>query len=159
MTIETRTDEDLEDELAGLHARLRTLEAENRALRAAQATGRLDPVICDALESLREGVALCDAEDRLVLFNNRYVELYRPLAARIVPGASFHELGEASIASGLFAGDDAAGRAHFARRTANREARLGASTSNLPMGLGDGFRSGGRATAASYRSIPTSPIM
>ncbi len=125
MTIETRTDEDLEGELAGLRARLRALEAENRALRAQRAAGRLDPVIRDALESLREGVALYDAEDRLVLFNNRYVELYHPIAARIVPGASFHDLGEASIAGGLFAGDDAAGRALFAKRAANREDRLG----------------------------------
>jgi diguanylate cyclase (GGDEF)-like protein len=46
----------------------------------------------DAVEALPEGFALFDAEDRLLLCNQTYRDLYRHSAAAIRPGASFESI-------------------------------------------------------------------
>jgi diguanylate cyclase (GGDEF)-like protein len=56
---------------------------------AAQAARRL---LDDALDALPDGFALYDAEDRLVLCNRRYKEIYRESAPAMVPGASFESM-------------------------------------------------------------------
>ncbi len=58
--------------------------------------------LVDAIESLSEGVALYDDEDRLVLSNRAYVALYP--AAR--PGVSYQDMLQALVASGALAADD-----------------------------------------------------
>ncbi len=58
--------------------------------------------LVDAIESLNEGVALYDSEDRLVLSNQAYATLYP--AAR--PGISHQELLQSLIASGALAADE-----------------------------------------------------
>ena len=40
----------------------------------------------DAIESLHDGFLLLDSDDRLVMTNKRYLELYAPLAHLYVPG-------------------------------------------------------------------------
>ncbi len=51
----------------------------------------------DAAESMSEGFALYDADDRLVMCNDRYREMNHGIAERIVPGARFEDLMRASI--------------------------------------------------------------
>ncbi|QQV77537.1 PAS-domain containing protein [Sphingomonas aliaeris] len=46
----------------------------------------------DAIESINEGFAIFDADDRLVLCNQTYLGLWPNIAARIVPGVSFAEI-------------------------------------------------------------------
>lgn len=46
----------------------------------------------DAIEALPEGFALYDRDDRFVLCNQRYRELYRDSAPAFVPGASFESI-------------------------------------------------------------------
>ncbi|MGE0119290.1 MAG: PAS domain S-box protein [Dongiaceae bacterium] len=46
----------------------------------------------DAAESMSEGFALYDADDRLVMCNHRYREFLAPIAERLVPGAPFEEI-------------------------------------------------------------------
>lgn len=48
--------------------------------------------LLDAIESLTEGFALFDADDRLVLFNAKYREMYAEIADEIRPGVSFEHL-------------------------------------------------------------------
>lgn len=56
----------------------------------------------DAIESIDEGFALWDANDRLVLINDRYASCYDGLAGLLRPGVSYEELLRASVDSGQF---------------------------------------------------------
>ena len=79
-------------ELKRAGQRLRESEA-----RAEQAHARL----VDAIESLHEGFALVDSDDRLVMTNKRFMELYAELAHLYVPGTSFEEIQRGIAESGL----------------------------------------------------------
>jgi len=52
-----------------------------------------------AIESVSDGLALFDADDRMVFCNSRFKELNPDLAPKIVPGISFEELLRDNIAS------------------------------------------------------------
>lgn len=65
--------------------------------------------LVDAIESISEGFALYDAEDRLVLCNSRYREiLYPGIADAVVPGAQFETIVRKAVEQGLV--EDAKGR-------------------------------------------------
>ncbi|SCW33210.1 HAMP domain-containing protein [Rhizobium mongolense subsp. loessense] len=82
------------------------VEVEEKNLReVAEARQRL----VDAIESISEGFALYDAEDRLVLCNSRYREiLYPGIADAVVPGAQFETIVRKAVEQGLV--EDAKGR-------------------------------------------------
>ncbi len=50
-----------------------------------------------ALESMADGFALFDAEDRLIAYNNRYVELNPHIADIIAPGRKFRDMLEIGV--------------------------------------------------------------
>jgi len=62
----------------------------------------------EAIESLSEGFALFDHEDRLSLFNQRYLELYDQSGDAIQVGRKYEEMVRIAAASGQF--PDAVGR-------------------------------------------------
>lgn len=62
---------------------------------------RSEQLLRDAVESLRDGFALFDAEDRLVLCNSRYREIYYDSADLIVPGRKFEDILRGSLARNL----------------------------------------------------------
>ena len=68
--------------------------------RAIEAQTRL----VDALESIPDSVVMLDAEDRFVLCNTQYRELYRPIAHLFVPGARFVDICRAAAESGMVPG-------------------------------------------------------
>jgi PAS domain-containing protein len=72
--------------------------------KATQAQTRLT----DALESISEGFFLFDSDDRMVLCNSRYRELYPGLADLMQPGLEFERLIETVVERGIVA--DAATR-------------------------------------------------
>jgi adenylate cyclase len=82
------------------------IEVEEKNLReVAEARQRL----IDAIESISEGFALYDAEDRLVLSNSRYREiLYPGIADAVVPGTPFETIIRRAVQRGLV--EDAKGR-------------------------------------------------
>jgi adenylate cyclase len=82
------------------------LEVEEKNLReVAEARQRL----VDAIESITEGFALYDAEDRLILCNSRYREiLYPGIADAVIPGARFETIIRQAVQRGLV--EDAKGR-------------------------------------------------
>jgi adenylate cyclase len=59
---------------------------------AEKARRRSDERLTDALESIQEGFALFDADDRLILHNNRYLEFYPGLTDMVVPGTPFADI-------------------------------------------------------------------
>ena len=54
----------------------------------------------DAIESINEGFAIFDADDRLVLCNQTYLGLWPNVADRIVPGIKFEEIARLVVADG-----------------------------------------------------------
>ncbi|MFO1152231.1 MAG: PAS domain-containing protein [Rhodospirillales bacterium] len=71
-----------------------TIGAEEIALRTERDRLR------DALESINEGFALWDAEDRLVFANHRYASLYNSMNPAPQPGASYESHLRAAVAAG-----------------------------------------------------------
>lgn len=65
--------------------------------KAAEDLARLKDRLEDAIESLDEGFALYDAEDRLVAFNTRYAELNAPIGHVIRTGVTYPEILETAI--------------------------------------------------------------
>jgi serine phosphatase RsbU (regulator of sigma subunit)/HAMP domain-containing protein len=79
------------------------IEIEENGLREiAQARQRL----VDAIESTHEGFVLYDADDRIVLANQRFMDMYSELADLIVPGTPFETLIRAVADRGLTGSDD-----------------------------------------------------
>ncbi|MBL0086814.1 MAG: response regulator [Ideonella sp.] len=73
-----------------------------------------------ALEFMHDGLLLCDAEDRVVIWNQRYEELFPWLLPVLHPGAAFRALAEAAAVA-LIPPDDPAGRtAWVAERLSQR---------------------------------------
>jgi PAS domain S-box-containing protein len=101
------------------------VQAENEA-RAAHERLRV------AFEVVPEGLALFDAEDRYVLWNRRYGELYAASAGEIRVGARFAEVLRAGLANGQY--PEAAGReeAWLAERIAHHQENESAHVQALP---------------------------
>ncbi len=57
----------------------------------------------DTIGSLSEGVAIFDAQHRLVIWNARYLKIYHLVADLIVQGAHWRDLVRASVFRGLYA--------------------------------------------------------
>jgi len=97
--------------------RTRELEASVLAERAARtANARLHA----AIEHLNEAVALCDADDRIVFVNRRFVEINAGTEAHVQPGCPYLDHVRAGIALGHYpaAVDDPEG--WFAEQSARR---------------------------------------
>ena len=73
---------------------------------AALAADQIRWQLYGAIESFSEGLALFDADDRLLFCNNRYREFYTQVADNIRPGIGFEDLIRLKVASGLFAESD-----------------------------------------------------
>jgi len=63
---------------------------------------RSSELMQDAIESLSEGFALFDSEDRLVMCNSRFRELNRPADDILIPGNTWQDITRYRIAAGLF---------------------------------------------------------
>jgi two-component sensor histidine kinase/ABC-type amino acid transport substrate-binding protein len=55
-----------------------------------------------ALAAIDEGFVIYDADDRLVMSNSKYLEIYKESADLLVPGAKFEEIMRQGIARGLY---------------------------------------------------------
>ncbi len=62
--------------------------------------------LVDAIESTSEGFVLYDADDRIVLANQRFLDVYSGLEDLIVPGTSFETLIRALVDRGLTGSED-----------------------------------------------------
>jgi PAS domain S-box-containing protein len=77
-------------ELAAKNERLGNEIAERK--RAEAELGTAQTRLVDAIESASDGFALYDADDRLVVCNSKYREIYAISADLIVPGVSFEDI-------------------------------------------------------------------
>jgi diguanylate cyclase (GGDEF)-like protein/PAS domain S-box-containing protein len=83
-------------------------EAKAAAERAEHAARAAHTTLVDALDLVPEGLAIFDAEDRLVLCNRRYTDLYAESREAITPGTTFEEMVRARLRRGHY--PDARGR-------------------------------------------------
>jgi PAS domain S-box-containing protein len=85
----------------GLRVDVTELYRAQEAARSAQAEAtRVRQQLVDAVEALEDGFLLFDADDRLLLANQRYKELCPGTSPAVVPGASFEEILRQAVASG-----------------------------------------------------------
>jgi len=114
------------EQVAELQSRLQAEVAERervaRALHASEDRARrAENRLRQAIESVAAGIALWDADDRLVLANQRYLDLYAAVAAEITPGVSFAQLARLLAASGLIPGAIGREEAWLAERLARKQ--------------------------------------
>jgi len=97
--------------------------AQRQARRTARARAELAEskhTLEQALASMHDGLLLCDAEDRVVIWNPRYEVLFPWLLPVLQPGVPFRALAEAAAAA-LIPADDPTGRqAWVAERLSQR---------------------------------------
>jgi PAS domain S-box-containing protein len=82
-------------------AQLQAAQDEARAAR--DALERTNRRLIDAIETIPEGLALFDADDRYVLWNSRYLEIYPESADLIAAGRTFAEVLRLGAARGQYA--------------------------------------------------------
>ncbi|NQV54459.1 MAG: transporter substrate-binding domain-containing protein, partial [Rhodospirillales bacterium] len=75
-----------------------------KTILAAEAAFKANTLLKDAINALPEGIAIFDAEERLVMFNARYADYYSANNKLIAPGVTLEELLRDSIANHHFHG-------------------------------------------------------
>jgi signal transduction histidine kinase/CheY-like chemotaxis protein/uncharacterized membrane protein affecting hemolysin expression len=101
----------------------RTAELAGAELTAREARGQLT----DAIESITEGFALFDSDDRLVVANRRYREIMLgDQNARIEPGISFTQIARIAAGSGRFPNAEADPETWIQRQVGRHRAAGGA---------------------------------
>src|SRR6185312_7165631 len=73
-----------------------------------QAASALEQQLLEAFEAIPEGIAIFDANDRYVLWNSRYAEVYDALGQHLCVGKAFEDILREGLARGLY--QDAIGR-------------------------------------------------
>ena len=129
---ETRTPENY---VVAVRLDITDLIEQRQALEAAQeAAHAARELLQDAVESLPEGFALFDADDRLVVCNAQYRKLYPISAPVIQPGATFEQIARYGAQHGQYL--DAVGHeeAWIAQRVADHRAANHAVLQRLPEG-------------------------
>ena len=81
---------------------LQTVEDITRKKQAEDALREREAQLQDTIESLSEGVALYDANDRLVVWNSRYREFHKSYEDLLVPGAYWPEIQRKRAERGFF---------------------------------------------------------
>ncbi len=98
---------------------IENLETEKKNLRE---IGEARARLTDAIETISEGFSLYDADDKLVIFNSKYKNLFSAHADVIEPGTTFETIVRAAVERGMI--DDAEGghEAWLAERIAQHKA-------------------------------------
>ncbi|MCG8694645.1 MAG: EAL domain-containing protein [Minwuiales bacterium] len=123
---------------------MRVLELEDLQHRvedeAAKAVGMAEALqdakaqLSEAIESISEGFALWDVDDRLVMCNDRYRNMYPNLADLTEPGVTFEQFIRGGFERGVFSTDDG----NLEEQVQERVERHRTSVSAFEQELGDG---------------------
>jgi diguanylate cyclase (GGDEF)-like protein/PAS domain S-box-containing protein len=97
-----------------------------------------------ALENMVQGLAMFDAQERIVIANDRFAEMYGLTPEQVRPGTTLRRVTELRIAAGLYVGFEAD---HVVNLMRERVAR--GTVSHITSKLGDG-----RTLAVSIRPLP-----
>ena len=75
--------------------------------------------LTEAIETISEGFSLYDANDRLIICNSRYRELYASISDIVAPGVSFETIIRTAVERGLIADAEGRQEAWLAERLAH----------------------------------------
>ncbi len=90
-----------DDEFGRMSRTLRLLrDSQAERMRLEETAERQRNTVLTAVATIPDGFALYDAQDRLVLVNERYREIFPELAGVAVPGCAFRDIIAAQVASG-----------------------------------------------------------
>jgi signal transduction histidine kinase/methyl-accepting chemotaxis protein len=106
--------------------------------------------LSEAIASISEGFALYDADDKLIVCNERYKELFASLSDVMVPGTSFESIARATVERGLVTDADG-------RRESWLKERLGQH--RAPAGTHIQLRSDGRWIRVSERKTANGGVV
>ena len=107
--IRTRT-ADLEEQIA-------ERERADTALRRSEARAKAaEELLSDAIESISDGFVLYDSEDRLVLCNKKWLDLYGYSETRVRPGILYEDLVRLDVELGAIAEDGTGGEDYIRQR-------------------------------------------
>ena len=102
-----RSKQQLELRVRDLEKLQQRLEAQaHEAVKMAEDLHDAQAVLSDAIESTSEGFALWDADDRLIMCNDRYRRIYPRLTDIIVEGISFEEFTRIAFRRGVFVNEN-----------------------------------------------------
>jgi adenylate cyclase len=79
---------------------------EEQRHRARAETRRAQARLSEAIETISEGFALYDAQDRLIVCNSRYRGMYGDIGVDIVPGTRYVAILRAAASAGIIAADE-----------------------------------------------------
>ena len=98
-----RSQESLEQRVHELQSIRHHMERQAaEAVDMAESLSETKRLLFDAVESISEGFALWDAQDKLLMCNDRYRNLYPALVDLIVPGVAFTTMIRAAFERGIF---------------------------------------------------------
>ena len=75
-------------------------EVEQALETARQEAAAAEALLADAVENMSEGIVVYDAEDRLLLCNSKFKEIYKYEDKDVMPGVTYEELGRIDIERG-----------------------------------------------------------
>jgi signal transduction histidine kinase/methyl-accepting chemotaxis protein len=81
--------------------------------------------LSQAIASISEGFALYDADDKLIVCNERYKELFASLSDVMVPGTSFESIARATVERGLVTDAEGRGESWLKERLGKHRAPSG----------------------------------
>lgn len=116
-------DRTVRDRTRELEQALEAVASSNRELNeAAVVSMTTQNRLQDAIDSISEGFAIFDPEDRLILFNRRFTDFWPGLAAEIRTGVTFADLIHLGLSRGCISAPDAQSAEDWvAERTRQRE--------------------------------------
>lgn len=112
-----------QDELGRMSQALRALKDSQEKRRALEAEARAQRnTILTAIETIPDGFALYDENDRLVLLNDRFREMFQDIDDVLAPGITFEQIVRTRLERGDTDGPDPANEAWVAERVARHQA-------------------------------------
>jgi len=132
-------DQKVRDRTRELEHALEEVERSNRELSQAIVASRTaQNRLQDAIDSISEGFAIFDPEDRLVLFNRRFLDFWPRLTDRIRPGLSLDALIRLGLDAGVVQSDGRTPEAWMAEHRQQRASTRGGDAQRWVYALADG---------------------
>jgi len=132
----TESKAELEGRVLELDDMQRRIEEEaGHAIDMAEELHEARTQLADAVESISEGFALWGRDDRLVMYNTRYRNIYPTLGDILQPGVAFEDFARAGLERGVWPCDE---EASLGERVQERLQRHRSSVSAYEQQLSDG---------------------
>ena len=121
------------------HTALERAKAESALAERAEELSRAKGVLSDAIDNISEGFALWDTDDRLLMCNDRYREIFHRFGDLLQPGLPYQEYIQAGLDRGILPVPEGETREQASQAMLHRHAR-NSSVREQELGSGNWFR-------------------